>query len=342
MKIKPSATYQCRRAGFLNGSLRILALSSGFGALFLSLISLSGVEALAGEGNGTESAPIANSITTSITESLPAPHLERHKVPSPNFTRPKPLIVYLPPGYDPNPTEPYPVIYFLHGLGNSPDDFESHGAAALTDRLIREGHLPPVVIALPTGAISYYVNRIDGGAPYEDHVRLEVPAFVEAHYPVRTDPAGRALAGISMGGFGALKIAMRYPTEFGSASAHTPFLMKDVPEGEGTDRSSRMFMRVMRTLYGDPINVEMWNGNNPFALAEQPDAHFPPLLFSAASEDRYGLQVPAKQFHESLTTLQIPHTYIPFEGVHGWVSFETQWEQMLRFHAKAWDPTIQD
>src|SRR5690606_37371996 len=145
-------------------------------------------------------------------------------------------------GFDPAPAEPYPVLYFLHGLGNSPEDFESRGAAALTDRLILEGRVPPLVIAVPTGAVSYYVHRVDGGAPYEDHVRLEVPAFIERTYPVRTDPAGRAISGISMGGYGALKIALRYPGEFGSASAHTPFLMRKVPEGEGTDRNSRMFL----------------------------------------------------------------------------------------------------
>jgi enterochelin esterase family protein len=290
-------------------------------------------------GAALASEPAATDAPTAA-ESFASPRLEKHRVPSPRFKTPKPLVVYLPPEYDPTPAEPYPVLYFLHGLGNSPEDFESRGAAALTDRLIRTGKLAPVIIALPTGAVSYYVNRIDGGAPYEDHVRLEVPAYVEAHYPVRTDPAGRALAGISMGGYGALKIAMRYPSEFGSASAHTPFLMKDIPLGEGTDRTSRMFMSVMHTLYGDPIDPGMWEANNPFALAAQPDARFPPLLFSAASEDRYGLQIPAKRFHEELNALEVPHIYLPFEGVHGWLSFETHWERILRFHSGVWLRTL--
>lgn len=269
--------------------------------------------------------------------SVPPPRIEKHRIASPNFDAPKPMVVYLPPGFNASRETPYPVVYFLHGLGNSPDDFESRGAAALTDRLIRDGRVPPVIIALPSGAISYYVNRKGGGAPYEDHVRLEAPAYVEAHYPVRTEREGRAISGISMGGFGALKIAMRYPEEFGSASAHTPFLMKDVPEGEGTDRTSRMFMRVMRTLYGDPIDMAMWRANNPFALARATEGNLPPLLFTAASQDRYGLQVPAKAFHEELMAVEAPHVYVPFEGVHGWTSFEHHWEDMLRFHAKIWE-----
>jgi enterochelin esterase family protein len=266
----------------------------------------------------------------------PGPRIERHRVPSPHFGTAKPLLIYLPPGYDPDPAEPYPVVYFLHGLGNSPEDFESRGAAALTDRLILEGRVPPVIVALPSGAVSYYVNRIDGGAPYEDHVRLEAPAYVEARYPVRADPAGRAIAGISMGGYGALKIAMRYPTEFGSASAHTPFLMDEIPEGEGTDRSSRMFLQVMRTLYGDPIDAAMWAANNPFDLAEQAGATFPPMLLTAASEDRYGLHLPAAAFHEHLEGLGVGHVFVPFEGVHGWQSFESHWESILNFHAETW------
>lgn len=265
------------------------------------------------------------------------PRLERHRVASPNFATPKPMVVYLPPGFESSPETPYPVLYFLHGLGNSPDDFESRGAAALTDRLIREGRVPPVIIALPSGAISYYVNRKGGGAPYEDHVRLEAPAYLEAHYPVSTEREGRAISGISMGGFGALKIAMRYPDEYSSASAHTPFLMEEVPEGEGTDRTSRMFMRVMRTLYGDPIDVAMWRANNPFALAQTAEKSLPPLMFTAASDDRYGLQVPARSFHEELTAVEAPHVYVPFDGVHGWKSFEHHWEEMLRFHAEIWE-----
>lgn len=268
--------------------------------------------------------------------SFPAPRLEEHRVASPNFDAPKPMVVYLPPGFDASPDARYPVVYFLHGLGNSPKDFESRGAAALTDRLIREGRVPPMIVALPSGAVSYYVNRKDGGAPYEDHVRLEAPAYVEAHYPVRTDREGRSISGISMGGFGALKIAMRYPGEFGSASAHTPFLMKEIPEGEGTDRTSRMFMRVMKTLYGNPIDEAMWRANNPFALAQTEKGGLPPLLFTAASQDRYGLHLPAQAFHEELATEDIPHIYVPFEGVHGWKSFEIHWEEMLNFHARVW------
>lgn len=302
-------------------------------ALFLALLLIWPGETRAETPSAVQTgSPVPEATGTS----QPGPRLESHRIVSPHFQAPKPLRVYLPPGFEASPETNYPVLYFLHGLGNSPDDFESRGAAALTDRLIREGRVPPVIIALPSGAISYYVNRKGGGAPYEDHVRLEAPAYVEEHYPVRTGRAGRGISGISMGGFGALKIAMRYPEEFGSASAHTPFLMKEAPRGEGTDRTSRLFMRVMKTLFGDPIDEAMWRANNPFALAKEGGGAFPPLMFTAASRDRYDLQIPARQFHRELRAIEIPHTYVPFDGVHGWKSLESHWEDMLRFHAEVW------
>jgi S-formylglutathione hydrolase FrmB len=267
-----------------------------------------------------------------------APRVESHWIESPGFTSRQKLVVYLPPGYMTDPAEPYPVLYFLHGLGNSPDDFVSRGTAEQTDRLIESGRIPPLVIAKPAGGVSYYVNRHDGGAPYEDLANLEAPAFVEATYAVRRDAGGRAITGISMGGYGALKIALRYPGRYGSVSAHTPFLMEGVPEGEGTDRTSRMFMNVMRTLYGDPIDAGMWRANNPFELAGKPEVNGLPIYFTAASRDRYGLQIPAEAFHRRLVELKVPHEFVAFEGVHGWESLLDRWEDFLKFHTSAFRP----
>lgn len=292
------------------------------------------------EGTGAGVAPAAPMLQAAPAAEVapPAPRIETHRITSPHFAASKLLLVYLPPDYNPQPAAPYPVIYFLHGLGNTPNDFLERGAAALTDQLIREGRVPPVVIALPTGAVSYYVNRKDGGAPYEDHVRLEVPAYVESHYAVRRDRGGRAMAGISMGGYGSLKIGLRYPEGFSSVSAHTPFLMEEVPTGEGTDRQSRMFMQVMRTLFGDPIDETMWNENNPFALAARLEGRPLPMFISSASQDRYGLNVPAEAFHQRLLELNVPHTFEAFEGLHGWTSLLDHWEAILKFHAAAFEP----
>jgi diacylglycerol O-acyltransferase/trehalose O-mycolyltransferase len=176
--------------------------------------------------------------------------------------------VLLPAGYDPSGRTRYPVLYLLHGAGGDHRTWiERDGAAAVPGDV-------PVIAVMPDGA----ADAADGsrrnggysdwyGLPAGDpgpvpawesyHVRELVP-FVDRHFPTRADAAGRAVAGISMGGTGAMKYAAAHPGTFGYAGSFSGGL------------DSSLFRGVLgRTCEnGDPAEQEVrWRDGNPTDLA---------------------------------------------------------------------------
>ena len=253
----------------------------------------------------------------------------------------KPLHVYLPPGYDASGEVKYPVLYYLHGLNNTARRFFDEGLPEITDRLIEEAKIPPLLIVSPTGDYSFYVNKFDGSAPYEDYVVTEVREFVESSYPVRTDPLGRAIGGISMGGFGAMKIGMKFVDLYSSVSAHTPYLVRSIPSAERKDRRSRSNRRILTRIFGDPIDMKLWADNDPFQLSTSRDIGGMNLYFNSASRDRYFLNIDSNAFHKHLDDKGIEHVFRPIDDVHGWVSLRNNWAEILAFHSEHFgDPPL--
>ena len=118
-----------------------------------------------------------------------------------------PMYVYLPDGYQ-TAKEPYPVIYMLHGAESKEDSWVDRGGIKVTaDNLIARKQLRPSVIVMPTtGPQTWYV---DGNADKaETAILKDLLPFVEKKYNTRKDRAGRSVAGLSMGGYGALNLSL--------------------------------------------------------------------------------------------------------------------------------------
>jgi len=125
--------------------------------------------------------------------------------------------IYLPPSYSANPQRRYPVIYWLHGKGGN----ESRGAyvAGYLDEAIRARGTPEMIMVVVNGgAGSFYSDSYDGRFPVETFLIQELLPHIDATYRTLTDRANRHIEGFSMGGFGALKLAARYPEMFGSVA----------------------------------------------------------------------------------------------------------------------------
>lgn len=134
-------------------------------------------------------------------------------------------LLYLPPGYDDpaNAARRYPVIYWLHGYSCEPQ----HGAPFVEalDAAIRSGHAPPTIAVLPNGLYdSWYVDSVDGSQPVESVIIKDLIPHVDRTYRTIPDRRARALEGFSMGGWGALHLAFKYPDLFGAVtSVSAPF-----------------------------------------------------------------------------------------------------------------------
>ncbi len=131
---------------------------------------------------------------------------------------PRPGFVYLPPGFD--PARRYPVAYLLHGLPGSPSEYVSGtDFGAFADRQIAAGALQPFIAIMPAAGES---QRYDGewaGGAWEKQLVGDVVPWVDANLPTVASPSGRVIAGLSAGAFGAIDIALRHPSLFGTAES---------------------------------------------------------------------------------------------------------------------------
>ena len=122
--------------------------------------------------------------------------------------------VYLPPSYSENLQRAYPVIYFLHGLNNDETSWTVDRYGRIQDKietLMIAGKIPEFIMVHPRGDNGFYCNYLDGTRRYEDFITQELIEYIEKSYRVRKGRESRAIAGTSMGGYGALKIVMKFP-----------------------------------------------------------------------------------------------------------------------------------
>jgi enterochelin esterase-like enzyme len=130
--------------------------------------------------------------------------------------------VFLPAGYNESGRR-YPVLYMLHGVAGDATEWQSIGLLEAADRLIQDGEIEPMLIVLPNGGANYWVNHADG-ARWGDYLASDVVTSVDREYRTLPDRAARAVGGLSMGGEGALRMALLNPDVFGIVAAHSPSL----------------------------------------------------------------------------------------------------------------------
>lgn len=144
---------------------------------------------------------------------------------SPSLGREMPYFVYLPPEYH-SGSERYPVLFMLHGYSGSNEEWLAYGLVDRADAMIVRGEIRPLIIVLPQGDYSYWVNLVDGPA-YGDYLSTDLVDHSERTYRVLPGAGHRAVGGLSMGGSGALINAFVNPSVFGIVGAHSPSLPEE-------------------------------------------------------------------------------------------------------------------
>jgi S-formylglutathione hydrolase FrmB len=150
--------------------------------------------------------------------------VETATIDSVTLGRSLPYLVFLPPGYDSGATARYPVLYMLHGIGGGYWEWTEYGVFETAERLIRESAIPPMLIVLPEGEQSYWVDHADGGAAWGTYVVRDLVGEIDRRYRTLADRGHRAVGGNSMGAVGALQLALNFPEVFGVVGAHSPTL----------------------------------------------------------------------------------------------------------------------
>ena len=249
------------------------------------------------------------------------------------LAHPVPFCALLPPSYDGDPARRYPVLYFLHGLGDDEQSLVRFGGFNLVEDLWEKGKLGEFVIVTPDADASFYVNSRDGRVRYEDFFLQEFLPFIEHRYRLRPGRRYRGIGGISMGGYGALRIAFKYPERFGAVSAHSAALIERLPVAVANAPVPPR-LRILGGVFGAPPDPVFWERNNPFTLART-SAALPSLIiyFDCGSEDDYGFAAGAQALHRLLETRRIRHEFHLYPGGHNWSYFAMHLSNSLQFHS---------
>jgi S-formylglutathione hydrolase FrmB len=250
--------------------------------------------------------------------------------------------VYLPASYDTGATktvpEHYPVLYFLHGLGDNEKTLFNSGGWTLLDDLRQEHKLGDFLIVAPEGRRSFYINSADSSVRYSDFFLQEFIPLIEKKYRIAKGRSNRAISGISMGGYGALRFAFSHPEMFSAVSAQSAALITESPQDLDTAaRSGAPLGKMLADVFGNPIDSSHWKNNDPFLLAQKNAAALKRLgiYFNCGQDDNYGFEKGAAALHEELQKEGVKHEYHLYPGDHSLAYFLVHFREVMEFHSRA-------
>jgi S-formylglutathione hydrolase FrmB len=250
--------------------------------------------------------------------------------------------VMLPAGYDaPDKVhERYPILYFLHGLGDNEQALFKSGGWNLVQDLRHQNKIGDFLIVSPEAKASFYINSADGKIRYSDFFLQEFLPYIETKYRIRRERGSRAISGISMGGYGALRFAFANPELFSSVSVQSAALITQSPQ-ELNDliRTDTQLSGPLGSVFGNPINVQHWKQNSPFLLAKQNKLAIAKLAiyFNCDDEDEFGFEEGAQALDKQLSGEKIKHEFHLYPGNHGASYFMAHLAETMQFHWKAFE-----
>ena len=213
-------------------------------------------------------------------------------------------------------TGPFPVLYLLHGLS---DDHTAWPRRTSIERYVDD---LPLIVVCPNAHRSWYTNA--AGKPSEDfetYIVRDLVDFVDATFPTVKNRSGRATAGLSMGGYGALKLALKHPDMF--CAAHSFSGAVDMASRSLEEESP--WTLELRLIFGDKI---AGGPEDLFHLAKAADAATRPALSFDCGRSDFLIE-DNRRFHAHLESLKIPHQYTEHEGDHNWQYWDTHIQEAL-------------
>jgi S-formylglutathione hydrolase FrmB len=257
--------------------------------------------------------------------------------------------VLLPPDYDApaktrTPAKRYPILYFLHGLGDDEKTLFKTGGLNIIDDFREEKKIGDFLMVTPEARASFYVNSADGKVRYSDFFIEEFIPYIEGKYRVERSRGSRAISGISMGGYGALRFAFTYPKMFSAVSAQSPALMTESPqELNAALRAGTPKGKLLGAIFGNPIDPGHWRANDPILLAKKNPSSLKnmAIYFNCGDSDQYGFETGTNELDKELKAEGIAHEYHLYPGDHSIGYFLSHFAEVLQFHTEAFTKTTQ-
>ncbi len=243
--------------------------------------------------------------------------------------------IYLPSDYEKS-SRSYPVLYLLHGYTDDETAWSQFGEAHLIgDRLMQNGEVAPMIIVMPDAGVSWYINSYDGKNNYEDFFIKELIPHIESSYRARTTKQYRAVAGLSMGGYGTLIMATKHPDMFSAAAPLSAGVFTDNEIITAEDQTWKIVLGELfgkKELTGKNRLTDHYQKNSILKIIETGNA-------DALKNIRYYIDCGDKDFlikgnmalHEALINKKIPHEFRVREGGHNWTYWRTALPEVLKF-----------
>ena len=250
------------------------------------------------------------------------------------MTSPVGYCALLPPSYDAQPAKKFPVLYFLHGLGGDQSFLVSTGGWNLIEDAWEQKRFAEFVLITPQAGSSFYINSKDGKRKYEDFFIRDFVPQMEKRFRVLSTRSGRAISGISMGGYGALRFAFKYPQMFGSASGLMPALMEELPRGS----RDAGFTAFFGSAFGSPLDEAFWKANTPFVYARTANFAGMHVFLSCGEQDGYGFDKGTREMDKLLTQRHVAHEAHFAPGGHDWQFVAQHLLESLEYQAKSFAP----
>lgn len=293
-----------------------------------------------------------------------APRVEARTFASAALGVTKRYQVFFPRGYD-DSQHRFPVLYLLHGLGGNEDNWIKHGGLVAAATLVDV----PFIIVMPDGDDSFYVNRPtadsfdvcskqkppwDGSEKpetycvktprYEDYVVTDLVAHIDGSLRTRSDRRARAIAGLSMGGFGALSLSLRHPDVFSATASHSgmasllyagphPFAAGKgqlaVDPGAWGGQYPEKFRAHVKKIFG--ADIAFWRDHDPTTLVPKAAPEALTMFVDCGQRDDFKFHDHASLLHESLEQRGVTHKFALVPGVHDWKLWTARLPESLKF-----------
>lgn len=230
------------------------------------------------------------------------------------------LCVFVPPGIPPQ--QPLPVVILLHGVYGSAWAWAFNaGVHIQAMEMISTQEIPPMILAMPSDGLwgdgSAYLPH--SGYDFEKWIAEDVPAVLMEKINGVTSASPFFICGLSMGGFGALRIGAKYNSLFKGAAGHSSITNLQQME---------LFVEEDLSHYRQPFKAD----EDLFLTFRQHTGHLPPMRFDCGTSDQ--LIQYNRELHQKMLDENIPHEYEELPGEHTWAYWEKNVRKSLRFFAK--------
>jgi len=265
----------------------------------------------------------------------------------------KRVIVWLPPSYAAQPNRRYPVAYYLHGAQGDESNWNANARLNATLDSLVAGGMPEMIVAMPDGDDGFYTtwnflgdfpgcrrNRPANAEPadsycvpwphYDEYIARDLVAFVDGKYRTLADRRRRGVAGLSMGGYGAVALSLAYPDVFSAAASHSGVLAPARGSARATVSEGTFTLDAIRASYSERLwpllspvfgkDSVSWASRDPAQLAarllRRHKELMPALRIDCGVDDPFLVQ--SRAFRDALQRLGVQHEYAEYRGSHTW------------------------